>query len=287
MATAEEKKSKPFLKLRVYGVSASAVRSEIDAITGVGSGKKSIYTEETGRVTSTSEVYSSGACPDCYAGSSGGEGELYCLLIIAVLLSIYAIVWAIVMIIFSVVTIGGFVKRRYRTLIILERENREFLGKLSIQLGRRGGVLEYPLGDELYDGWIEETFGLFMRMKYLRQISVLLGAVWGAIEVGFKGYQYLIDASFSYDLWPFRFIMIAIFAPLIFYSPILEWSFRSAFSGGEEFIDRLLNQDPSLSPNNPMTFATEPRVTENISTASIRNLAKTIDKTSVSSDYDS
>ncbi len=250
-------------KIRVYGASGSSVRSGIKSITGVDPGNGAVHTEETGRVSVRSEMYEATGCGgDCYGGwaGGGGEGEIFCFILIAAMMAVFAVVWTVVMIVFSIVTIGGFLRRRYRTLVSIERENKEFIGKLSVVVGRRGGVLHHPLGDPQYDNWVEDTFGLFMRLKYLRQVSISMAFGWGFIEVAFKLYQVVLDPSFDYYLWPFRYVMIVIFVPLIFYSPLLEMKFREAFAMGEEIMTMMIHREASFNPDHPMTFEEEPKL---------------------------
>ncbi|MHA2462803.1 MAG: hypothetical protein ACXAEJ_16360 [Candidatus Thorarchaeota archaeon] len=258
MISGESTKSTNDIGIRIYGASASSVKKGIETITSVNPGKKAVHTKETGRVSVTPEIYSQlGGCDG--GGGGGGGGELLCLIIIAIVMAVFAVVWAIVMIAFSILTLGGFIKRRYRTLVVCETENREFLGKLAVLSVRNGGVLDYPFGNPQYDEWVTDTFGLFTRKKNIRQLSLALGFGWGIIEIGFKLYQIIIDQSFNYDLWPLRYVMIAIFVPLILYSPFLEMKFREAFDTGEEMIIRLVNQESSFSPDHPMNFEEEPR----------------------------
>ncbi|GAH51605.1 unnamed protein product, partial [marine sediment metagenome] len=99
-----------------------------------------------------------------------GEGFVIILVIIAVLMITFALVWTVVMIAFSIITVGGFLKRRYRTVVIIEKMNREFLGKLAISIAKNGGVLDYQFGHEGYDDWARRAFKLHIRLKHLRQI---------------------------------------------------------------------------------------------------------------------
>jgi len=142
----------------------------------------------------------------------------------------------------------------------MERENLELIGKLSVLTIRKGGVLNYSLGQNQYDEWMKQTFRLFKQLKLLRQGSMGLGFIWGLIEVGFKLYQLLFDSLFSYYLWPFRLVMAMIFIPLILYSPILEVKFRNAFEASKENIDLLIAYEPSFNPDNPMSFKEKPRI---------------------------
>jgi len=190
------------------------------------------------------------------------DGVSIILLIIAIMMAVFATVWTIVMILFSIVTLGGFIKRRFRTRIIMERENLEFIGKLSVLTFGRGGVLDHSLRQDQYDEWMGQTFRLFKQLKHLRQGSMGLGFVWGFVEVGFKLYQILFDTSFSYDLWPFRLVMTMIFIPLILYSPILEMRIRRAFETGDENIARLIINEPSFNPDSPMSFKEKPRLVD-------------------------
>ena len=191
-----------------------------------------------------------------------GDGAALVLVIVAIMMAVFATVWTIVMILFSVVTLGGFIKRRFRTRVIMERENLEFIGKLSVLTFRRGGVLNHSLGQDQYDEWMGQTFKLFKQLKLLRQGSMSLGFVWGLAEVRFKLNQLLVDPLFSYNLWPFRIVMVMIFIPLILYSPILEMKFRRAFETGDERIARLVINEPSFNPDNPMSFKEKPRLVD-------------------------
>jgi len=56
--------------------------------------------------------------------------------------------------------------------------------------------------------------------------------------------------------------MVVIFIPLILYSPILEVKFRRAFETGDENIARLVINEPSFNPDNPMTFKERPRLVD-------------------------
>jgi hypothetical protein len=249
------------LVLQVYGASAACVRAQRDSIMGVEAGKKVVKSEETGTILVDPEIYSTVKCggADACSGSGGGEAELFCLIVVAVLMSIVAVVWAAVMITFSVVTLGGFIRRRYRTLIEIQTESREFIGKLAVLLVRNGGVLRYALGRPYYDQWNKSTFGLFVRKKYIRQAAILLGFIWGILEVAFKAYS-IINPAFGYDLWPFRCAMILIFTPLTLYSPFLEWTFRRAFSEGLEITEQLIHEIPLYNPDTDMLFTQKPSV---------------------------
>jgi len=209
----------------------------------------SIRAEKTGEVKVNPEIYSSSAAyclPTVSADSI--QGALLCVIIIAVLMALFAVIWAIVMLAFSVMTFGGFIKRRYRTLVLFENEYKPFLAKLAFLSVRNEGVVNYPLGFVAYDKWMHSTFGLFKRQKYIRQLSLFLGAIWGIVEVGFKLNQIIFDPTFSYDLWPLRLVMVAIFLPLLFYAPALEMQLRRAFDNGQEIVDRILIEEPSYRP---------------------------------------
>jgi len=244
--------------MRVYGASGSSVKDGIYSIMGIHPGTSSVYTKETGTVTVKSEIYThieGSNCGDC---GSGGGGELLCLIVVAIVMTVFAVVWSVVMIVFSIVTIGGFVKRRFRTIVIMGKKNMEFIGKISLIVSRKGGVSDYPLENVQYDDWKDETFGLFMRLKHIRQGLLLLAFGWGLIEIGFKLYQIVLDPTFDYHLWPFRYMMIAVFAPFIVYSPVLEMTMRGKFNEGEEIIARLVMNEPRYNPDIPMAFETKP-----------------------------
>ncbi|MFW9889380.1 MAG: hypothetical protein ACFFER_14425 [Candidatus Thorarchaeota archaeon] len=266
MESDEKQKASKHAVMRIYGASGSTVKKGIESIMGVHPGKKSVSSEETGTVTVRSEVFSQLQSPDTATcgGGGGGEGELFCLIVIAIVMTVFAVVWSVVMIVFSIVTIGGFIKRRFRTIVIVGKKNTELIGKLSVFAYRRGGVSDYTLGNIQYDEWKDSTFGLFMRLKYLRQGSFLLAFGWGIIEIGFKLYQLVFDPAFDYYLWPFRYVMIAIFAPLIFYSPILEMSIRRKFREGEDIVARLIMNEPRYNPEQPMPFEYQPKVGESL-----------------------
>ena len=253
------------LGVRIYGVSGLTVKAEIETLTGVNPGRKAVKTKETGRVSVTPEIYSSAKYADCCSGSGGGGGGseafLFCLILVVALMAVVAIVWAVVMLAFSILTIGGFLKRRYRTLLVMELRNREFIGKLAVSTFRKGGVMEYPFGHDQYDGWMKRAFALFVRLKHVRQISLLFATFWGFTEVTFKLNQVLLNPSLSYDLWPLRYVMMAIIIPLLLYSPILEIQFRNSRDAGDEMIMRLLTENPSFSPDTAMVFEEEPVLT--------------------------
>ena len=94
---------------------------------------------------------------------------IICLIIIMAIMIALAVVWFIVMFAFSIMTIGGFFKRRFRTLVIVETENKEFIGKLALMSVQRRGVLEYAFDYLEYDEWMTRAFGMFVRLKHLRQ----------------------------------------------------------------------------------------------------------------------
>ncbi|TFH06566.1 MAG: hypothetical protein E4H14_10565 [Candidatus Thorarchaeota archaeon] len=266
------------VKIRAYGVSASSVRTSVEEITGVCPGKKeAVLTIETGRVFAEPEIYSSGGgaycdCSGCGGGSGDGEGLLVVIIVIAVLMIMIAVVWAFVMIAFSVLTVGGFLKRRYRTVVVIERQNRVFLGKLAVSIFRKNGVLEYPFGHEGYDNWIKRDFRLHLRLKRIRQVSLFFGIGWGWIEIIFKLNELLVGYITYYDLWILRFVMLAIFVPLLFYSPILEMQFLNAHKDGDEIVMRLLNEEYDFSPNHAMSFADPPKTATGISSDAIKKI---------------
>ena len=68
--------------------------------------------------------------------------------------------------------------------------------------------------------------------------------------------------------------MVAIFLPLLLYSPILELSIRGAFERGGEIVDRLIMENPSFSPDHPMSFETDPWVVDNIPSTVIKSVEK-------------
>ena len=113
-----------------------------------------------------------------------------------------------------------------------------------------------------------------MRKKYLRQVSFFFSFIWGSVEVLFKLYQILFDPAFSYDLWPLRIVMVAIFLPLLLYAPILEISIRGAFERGGEIVDRLIMENPSFSPDHPMSFEITPWVVDSIPSTVIKGAGK-------------
>jgi hypothetical protein len=248
--------------MRVYGASGSTVKSGIETIMGLHPGRKSIHSKETGTVTVKSEIYTHIEGTDCAGG--GGECELLFLIIAAIVMTVFAVVWSVVMITFSIVTIGGFVRRRFRTVVIMGKESMDFIGKLSVLAFRRNGVSDYTLGNVQYDEWKDETFGLFMRLKHIRQGSLLLAFGWGIIEIGFKLYQIVFDPTFDYYLWPFRYVMVAVFAPLIFYSPVLEMTMRRKFNEGQDIIARMVMNEPRYNPDLAMTFEHQPVIGESL-----------------------
>jgi len=264
------------MKIRAYGVSASSVRESIAEITGVNPKKKAVLTKETGRVCADSEKLGGGA-GYCDCGSPGGdcgEGFMIGLIVIAVLMITFAVVWTVVMIAFSIITVGGFLKRRYRTVVIIEKMNREFLGKLAISIERKGGVLDYQFGHEGYDDWVRRAFKLHIRLKHLRQISLFFGLGWGMIEAMLKLNEILLGYITHYgpSVLPLRIVMIAIFIPLLIYSLVLEGQFRNVCDDGEEMVMRLLIEENSFSPDHRMTFEAEPRVVPKLSDTEIRKM---------------
>jgi len=268
------------VKIRAYGVSASSVRTSVAEITGITPGKKeAVMTTETGRVFAEPEIYSTGGggycdCSGCGGGSGDGEALLVGIIIIAVLMIMVAVVWAIVLIAFSILTIGGFLKRRYRTVVVIERQNREFLGKLAISIFRKNGVLEYPFGHEGYDDWVKRDFKLHLRLKHIRQVSLFFGIGWGWIEVIFKVNELLAGYVTNYGptILPLRLVMLAIFIPLLLYSPILEMQFNNAHKEGEEMVMRLLHEEYDFSPDHAMSFVDPPKTTTGISSDAIKKI---------------
>jgi len=263
------------MKIRAYGVSASSVRKSIEEITGVNPKKKAVLTKETGRVCADSEKSRSNCSCDCGSGGVGdGEGLVIVLIIFAILMMMIAVVWTVVMIAFSLLTVGGFLKRRFRTVVVIEKVNREFLGKLAISIERNGGVLDYQFGHEGYDDWVRRDFKLHVRLKRLRQISLVLGVGWGWIEVMLKVNEILLGYITNYgpEVLPLRLVMIGIFIPLLIYSPVLESQFKSVSDDGEEMVMRLLLEENSFSPDHQMAFEEEPRVVPKLSAAEIKKM---------------
>ncbi|MHA1951175.1 MAG: hypothetical protein ACW987_15060 [Candidatus Thorarchaeota archaeon] len=259
MFTEDGQKPRKPLAIRAYGVSGSTLKKEIETITGVNPGSNAVHTEETGSVGVASEMFGTGGLcgggVDCYGcdggGSGGGEGAIVCLILIVAVMAALTIVWAVVMVAFSIMTAAGFFKRRFRTLFVIENENKEFIGKIAVITVQKRGVLEYPFEHREYDEWMTHTFRMFNRLKYLRQISILFGFWWGFFEIAFKLNELVFGVG-GYNLWPLRYVMIAIFLPLLLYSPILEIQFRGAFDTGDEMVMRLVHHEPSYSPNQPM-----------------------------------
>jgi hypothetical protein len=252
------------LVIRAYGVSGSTLKKEIETITGVNPSSNAVYTQETGRVSVTSELFGDccgdgGVCTGCDGGGGGGggEGAAICVIIILAALIAITVVWIIVMLAFSIMTIGGFFRRRFRTLLIVEKENREFIGKLAVITVEKQGVLEYPFEHPEYDNWMTQAFGMFVRLKQIRQIGIFFGFWWGFIEFAFKLNEWINEEG-GYNLWPLRYVMIAIFLPLLLYSPILEIQFRGVFETGDEMVMRLTSHEPSYSPTQPMMFSETP-----------------------------
>jgi len=167
-------------------------------------------------------------------------------------------------------TIGGFFKKRFRTLVVIEEQNREFIGKLAVVTVQKGGVLEYPFGHREYDEWIKHAFGKFNRLKHLRQVSIVIGFCWGFIEVAYKLNELVFGVG-GYNLWPLRYVMVAIFLPLLLYAPFLEIQFRGIFNMGEEMTMRLLNEEPSFSPTQPMMFSVAPIQVGKITTSETKD----------------
>ncbi|MHA1964718.1 MAG: hypothetical protein ACXACG_06600 [Candidatus Thorarchaeota archaeon] len=253
---------KRVLAIRVYGVSGGTIKKEIESITGVNPYKNAVYSEETGRVSVTPEIYTTigggGGCTGSGGGGGDcGEGGIVCLIIIIAIMVAVTLVWAIIMLAFSIMTIGGFFKKRFRTLVVIEKDNKEFIGKLAVMTVQKRGVLEYLFGHREYDEWVNHAFGRFNRLKLLRQVSIVIGFCWGFIEVAYKLNE-LVFGIGGYNLWPLRYFMIAVFLPLLLYAPILEMQFRGTFDMGEEMVMRLLNEEPSFSPNQPMMFSETP-----------------------------
>ncbi len=247
--------------IQVYGVSGSCVARHRNEIMDIEAGINPVKTKETGIVNVAPELLAGvSGCKGITSGISSDDA-LFCLLISVVALALFAIVWAVVMIVFSIVTLGGFVRRRFRTLVEIENENKEFLGRLATSVVSDEGVMNYPLGIPEYDNWMHSTFALFNQAKLVRQVSLLIGSLWGFTEIGFKLYQ-VFRPSFTYDLWPFRFVMILIFTPLILYSPFLEWRMRNAFSEGREVVQAIQSVNPTYHPDNPMRFSEKPVVVE-------------------------
>jgi len=250
------------VSIRAYGISGSTLKKEIETITGVNPGKNAVYSKETGRVSVTSEVFGDccggdGYCTCDGGGGGGEEGVAICLIIILAIMIALAVVWFVVMFAFSIVTIGGFFKRRFRTLVVVEDENKEFIGKLAMITVQNRGVLEYPFGHREYDDWMTRAFGMYNRLKILRQVSIFFGFWWAVVEVAFKLNEYIMGVG-GYNLWPLRYVMFAIFLPMLLYSPILEIQFRRLFETGDEMIMRLTSHEPSYSPTQPMMFSEAP-----------------------------
>ncbi|MCF2137756.1 MAG: hypothetical protein K9W43_11045 [Candidatus Thorarchaeota archaeon] len=240
----------------IFGVSGSTVREMIHEFTGGEQHKKYILTRCCGKVRAGTALGQECLGADCGTGSGGdcGEGLCFCLLLSMLMMVVVTIVWVAVMVVFSFVTVGGFVKRRYRTAIFLEKKSHTFLAKISLAVAQLGGVLDYPIGVPDYDHWVSRTVRLFKYLKYIRQLSLFLGTVWGFNEVYFK-LKNIFDPTFHYNLWPFRFAMVIIFIPLIFSSPILEIKIREAIDIGEGLIHDVIAMHPEYTPSSMVSIS--------------------------------
>jgi len=94
------------------------------------------------------------------------------------------------------------------------------------------------------------------------------------VEIMFKLNEILIGYITNYApvILPLRIVMIAIFIPLLIYSPVLEGQFRNVGDDGEEMVIRLLSEEYSFSPDHRMTFGAEPRVVPKQSAAEIKKM---------------
>ncbi len=242
------------------GISHKALKEGVEHITGINPDKEAVYTEETGHVMVVSEMEATLGDCSCDGGGAGGECEAICFLIIAVAMVMVFIAWAIIMLVFSIFTFGGFVKRRHMCRLLIEREHRTFIGRLAVYAARRGGLLYYELGHPSYDEWYNQSRSAFNRLVWIRQLAILFGTIWGTVEIAFKLYQMFIDTAFTYDLWPLRYVMVAVFVPMILYSPVVEYRIRSLLSEADEVLTRLMMEEPDLNPDNPMHFAEKPEL---------------------------
>ena len=237
-----------YQRYRVYGVSGTKIRDMIRTIVPVHEEGPIMFSRRCGEIRVTSALKGGDLwIPDCGGGATDGEAALCCLGIVVALLAVVAVVWAVVMIVFSVVSWGGFFKRRFRTFVFLERHDEELIRKLAVAVAMEGGVLRCEIGEPSFDMWARDTLSLYLRLKRIRQASLLLGAGWGWVEVLFKA-RNIIDPSFHYNLWPFRFVMVLVFLPLIFCMPVLEMSFRSTARQGLEVAERLAATRPEYNP---------------------------------------
>ena len=91
------------LKIQIYGVSGKSIRSAIESITGVKIKKKPIYTKETGHVV-VQPKDGSILFPCSSSGDCGGS--IVILITVLIVMAVFATIWAIVMTIFSIVTLG-------------------------------------------------------------------------------------------------------------------------------------------------------------------------------------
>ncbi|MHA1771011.1 MAG: hypothetical protein ACTSYL_04955 [Candidatus Thorarchaeota archaeon] len=235
----------------IYGVSGSAVREMVLDFAGGERHKNYIQTQCCGKVRAGTTLGQECAGADCGTGISGGDsGEClcFCLLLSMLMMVVVTVVWVAVMIVFSIVTVGGFVRRRYRTALFIEKRNHKLLAEISLAVARRGGVLDYRIGVPEYDHWVSDMVRLFKYLKYIRQTSLLLGSLWGLNEVYFK-LKNILDPTFHYNLWPFRLAMVIIFIPLIFSTPILELKIREAIDIGEGLIHDVIAMHPEYKPS--------------------------------------
>ncbi len=234
----------------VYGVSGSKI---VDAIINIDSVEKKDDYYET-RSSGQVKVFSDIRTINIFSGSSGAvtECEAILFLIILGLMLFIAIAWVAVMIVFSIVTFGGFVRRRYVTHVAVEHVNPDFLSKLSVFAIKNGGYMEYETGPPEYQDLVKQMASNYGKLTNLRQFSILLGMIWGVIEVSFKVYQMFLDPAFTYNLWPFRIAMVILFIPLIAYAPVVELRIRSTHKSGMETVDRLVNNDSKFDPSVPL-----------------------------------
>ncbi len=229
----------------IYGASTSVVK---EIVYEVGQGDdvdKLTTTRCCGSVAVVDEMMS-GDLVYCDGGglSSTDECGIFLLIIIA-LMAVFAIVWAAVMIVFSIFTLGGFVRRRYRTLLMIEQPRRNLLLNVAFGVAFRGGVMDWDTGIPEYDEWKEKALSHYRALKYVRQISFLFGIIWGMNEIYNKALN-LLDPNYHYNLWPFRLMMVIIFLPLLFACPVIELRMRELYRTADPMFQSILADDPDI-----------------------------------------
>ncbi len=173
------------------------------------------------------------------------------LLILVLGLVLFPFLWLAVTIAFSVFTAGGFFKKRHFTLVSIDRNNAVFDSKLLMAVVLRGGAVNTHVEDPEFNDWLQRAVRFYTRITALRLIAVALGFVWAFLELDQR--FDVFHLVYQLDLLPLRYVMVAIYIPLLFIGAWLVLGVKRHYAEGDLVIHRLKASSSRLDPDIPLT----------------------------------